>query len=102
MLCYFLLYSKMNQLYVYIYPFFFEFPSHLGYHRTLSRVYHSILFCVSMCYFIFIEVELMYNFIEVSLRSLDPELSSLLLFQIILYPVPELCLSTFHVHKWLP
>ena len=55
-----------------------------------------------MCYFIFIEVELMYNFIEVSLRSLDPELSSLLLFQIILYPVPELCLSTFHVHKWLP
>ena len=38
MLCQFLLYSKVNQLYVYIYPPFFGFPSHLGHHRALSRV----------------------------------------------------------------
>ena len=34
----FLLYSKVNQLYVFIYPLFFGFPSHLGHHRALSRV----------------------------------------------------------------
>ena len=38
MLCYFLLYSKVNQLYVYIYPLFFRFPSHLVHHRSLNRV----------------------------------------------------------------
>ena len=38
MLCYFLLYSKMNQLYVYKYPIFKKFPSHLGHYRALSRV----------------------------------------------------------------
>ena len=38
MLCQFLLYSKVNQLYVYIYPFTVGFPSHLGHHRALSRV----------------------------------------------------------------
>ena len=37
-LCYFLLYSKVNQLYIYIYPFFFRFLSHLGHHRTLNTV----------------------------------------------------------------
>ena len=37
-LCQFILYSKVNQLCVYIYPLFFGFPSHLGYHRALSRV----------------------------------------------------------------
>ena len=34
-LCQFLLYSKVNQLYVYTYPLFFGFPSHLGHHRAL-------------------------------------------------------------------
>ena len=34
----FLLYSKVSQPYVYIYPFFFGFPSHLDHHRVLSRV----------------------------------------------------------------
>ena len=34
----FLLYSKVNQSYVYIYPLFFWFPSHLGHHRALSRI----------------------------------------------------------------
>ena len=38
MLCWFLLYSKVNQLYVYIHPLFFLFPSHLGHHRALSSV----------------------------------------------------------------
>ena len=37
MLCYLLLY-KVNPLYVYLYHFFFGFPSHLGHHRALSRV----------------------------------------------------------------
>ena len=30
--------QQMNQLYVYIYPFSFGFPSHLCHHNTLSRV----------------------------------------------------------------
>ena len=33
-----LLNSKGNQLYVYTYPLFFGFPSHLGHHRAASRV----------------------------------------------------------------
>ena len=32
-LCQFLLYCKVNQLHIYIYPFFFGFPSNLGNHR---------------------------------------------------------------------
>ena len=36
--CLFLLYSKVNQLYIYTYPLSFGFPSHLGYRRVLSRV----------------------------------------------------------------
>ena len=42
MLCQFLLYSEVNQLYVYIYPLFFVFPSHIGHQRTLSRVPYAI------------------------------------------------------------
>ena len=38
MVCMFLLYSKVNQLYVYIYLPFFGFPSHSGHHRALSRI----------------------------------------------------------------
>ena len=38
MLCQFLLFSKVNQLYIYIYLFFFGFPSHLSHRRALSRV----------------------------------------------------------------
>ena len=34
----FLLYCKVNQSYVYTYPLFFRFPSHLVHHRALSRV----------------------------------------------------------------
>ena len=38
MLCQFLLYSKVNRLYVYTYPLFLRFPSHFSHHRSLSRV----------------------------------------------------------------
>ena len=38
MLCLFLLYSKVNQQCVYIYPLFIGFLSHLGHHRALSRI----------------------------------------------------------------
>ena len=38
MLCYFMLYSEVNQTYIYIYPLFFGFPSHLGLHRALSSL----------------------------------------------------------------
>ena len=37
-MCSFWQYSKVNQLYVHIYPLLFGFPSHLGHHRVLSRV----------------------------------------------------------------
>ena len=37
MLCQFLLYSKVNQLYVYLYPLFFGSLSHLGHYRELSQ-----------------------------------------------------------------
>ena len=35
-------YSKVNQLYVYIYPLFFAFPYHLGHNRALRRVLCAI------------------------------------------------------------
>ena len=38
MLCQFQLCSKVNQLYIYIYPLSFGFPSHLGHRRALGRV----------------------------------------------------------------
>ena len=59
MLCQFLLYSKVNQLYVYIYPLFFGFPSHLGHHRVLSgvscaiqQVLISYLFYTQQCMYV--------------------------------------------------
>ena len=38
MSCYFLLYGRVSEPYVYIYLLFFGFPSHVGYHRAPSRV----------------------------------------------------------------
>ena len=32
------MYSKVNQLYIFIYPFFPRFFSHISYYRVLSRV----------------------------------------------------------------
>lgn len=42
-LCQFLLYRKVNPLHIYIYPLFFEFPSHLGHHRPLHSVFFFLL-----------------------------------------------------------
>ena len=36
-LCYFLLYRKVSQLYIYMYILFFRFYSHIDYYRLLSR-----------------------------------------------------------------
>ena len=38
MLYQFLLYSKVNQLYIHIYPCFFRFYSHRGHYKVLNRV----------------------------------------------------------------
>jgi len=35
----FLQYSKVNQLYVYVYPFFLGLPYQLGHYRVLNRQY---------------------------------------------------------------
>ena len=37
-LCHFLLYSQVNQLYVHLYSLIWGFPSHLGHHTALRRV----------------------------------------------------------------
>ena len=55
MLYSFLLYSKLNQLYVYLHLLFSGFPYHLGHHRALSTslgsiVSSSILSIVSIVY----------------------------------------------------
>ena len=42
MFCQFLVYSRVDQLYVYIYPFFFGFPSYLGHHRALSSLCYTV------------------------------------------------------------
>ena len=59
MLCQFLLYSKMNQLYIYIYPLFFRFFFHIGHYRVLSRVpcaiqqvLNSYLFYIWQCVYV--------------------------------------------------
>ena len=52
MLCQFLLYSKVNQLYVYMYLLFFVLPSHLDHHRALSRVPCATQQALTSYYFI--------------------------------------------------
>ena len=49
--CLFLLYSKVNQLYIYIHPLFFRFFPHIGHYRVLieSPVLHS-RFLVVICF----------------------------------------------------
>ena len=42
MLYYFLLYSKVNQLHVHIYPLFLKFFSHVGHYRVLRRILCAI------------------------------------------------------------
>ena len=54
MLCKFQVYSKVNRLYVYIYPLFFRFFSHIGHYRVLSRVPCAIQ-QVLICYLFYIQ-----------------------------------------------
>ena len=68
----FLLYNKVNQLYVYIYPLFFGFPSPLGHHRALefpvlygSSHQLSILYIVSIVY-IYWEIGIDINSLQLS------------------------------------
>ena len=59
MLCQHLLYSKVNQLYVYIYiPPLFRLPSHLGHHRALNRVPCAIQQVLIIIYFIHSSVQM--------------------------------------------
>ena len=55
-MCQLQVYSKVNQLYIYIFPFFSRFFSHLGYYRILSifpcaiqQVLISYLFHIQQC-----------------------------------------------------
>ena len=49
-----MLYSKVNQLYVHIYPLFFKFFSHIGYYGILN-IEFSVLYSWSLfvIYFIY-------------------------------------------------
>ena len=42
MMCWFQVYSKVIQLYMYIYSFFFGFFTHVGYYRKLCRFPYAI------------------------------------------------------------
>ena len=54
MLCYFQIYSKMIQLY--IYSFFFRFFSHIGYPRILSSLCYTVHPCWSSVLYIVVVV----------------------------------------------
>ena len=54
---YFLLYSKVNQLYIYTYPLFFGFSSHLGYRlisilASVQQILISYLFYPQKCTYV--------------------------------------------------
>ena len=51
MLYEFQVYSKVNQLYIYVYPLFFRFFSHVGNYRALSRVPCAIQQVLISCLF---------------------------------------------------
>ena len=76
MLCYFLLYSKVNQLYVYIYPLFFRFFSHIGHSRVLIEFSRSLLVIYFMYNSVYMSVPisqfispLPYSLVTISLFS---------------------------------
>ena len=55
----FLLYNRVNLLYIHIYPLFFRFYSHIGHYRVLSRVpcavqqiLISYLFYIQQCVYV--------------------------------------------------
>ena len=49
------MYNKVIELYIYLYPLFFRFFSHIGHYRALGRVPCAILYCRSLLvvYFIY-------------------------------------------------
>ena len=77
-LCYFLLYNEVNQLYVYIYPlpigssFHFSLPNPtlLGHHRALNRAPPSFPLAISSCPLFIIIIILMF-FCNLSLLILS-------------------------------
>ena len=54
MLCQFLLYSKMIQLYIYIQPLFFGYLSHLGHHRAFTIFIYLFIFNKFIYLFVFL------------------------------------------------
>ena len=52
MLCQFLLYSKGNQLYIYVYPVFFQFPFHFNLHRALSPLCSTVVYLLFISYIV--------------------------------------------------
>ena len=66
-----MLYSKVNQLYIYIYPLFFEFPSQLGHHRALCIVPCMIQRFSLFIYFIH-SIKSLYRSIQIPPTPLFP------------------------------
>ena len=62
MLFEFLLYSKMNQLYINIYPLFPTFFSHVGHYRVLSRVPCRYSRSLAVMYFLYSSVYRTHDF----------------------------------------
>ena len=94
MLCHFLWYSKVDQLYIYIYSLFFRFFSHWGHYRILSRLPCAIKYCLTFLFFFFF-------WFPGSIHQLSWHARSLVPFQVSLYPMqaPLLELSG---RKWAP
>ena len=72
MLCWFLLYCKVNQPHVYIYPLFFGFPSYLGHHRAPSRVFWAVQFAL-ISYLFYSSVQFSRSVMSDSLRPHEPQ-----------------------------
>ena len=53
MLCEFHVYSKVNQLYIYIYIHSFRFFSHIGHYRVFFKIFYFILFIYFPYYYYF-------------------------------------------------
>ena len=79
MFCQFLVYSKVDQLHVYIDPFIFGFPSHLGHHRPKSSESTST---------IWVEFPVLYSrfSLVIHIHIYSSVYVSILMFQI--YPSP--------------
>jgi len=88
MLCQFLLYIKVNHLYIYIYPLFFGFPSHLGHHGALSR-FPALHSRFSLVIYSVHRVNSVYYYISIKSPNLSISPLSVCMF------VLHVCLSIF-------